>query len=93
MCVFETTEGRSDGTFTVKSVVSPDDGKTWGPTRSQVFVPSGSGNNGSSLPSSLLTPPSENLTYCELTALRDHTTQPGRRRSSRRPTGTSSSPS
>ena len=48
MCVFETTEGRSDGTFTVKSVVSPDDGKNWGPTRSQVFVPSGSGNNGSS---------------------------------------------
>ena len=50
MCVFETTEGRSDGTFTVKSVVSPDDGKNWGPTRSQVFVPSGSGNNGPSLP-------------------------------------------
>ncbi|PIL35382.1 hypothetical protein GSI_02108 [Ganoderma sinense ZZ0214-1] len=44
MCVFETTEGHSDGTFSVKSVVSPDDGQTWG-TRSQVFVPSGSGNN------------------------------------------------
>ncbi|KAM5537171.1 hypothetical protein V8D89_009104 [Ganoderma adspersum] len=45
MCVFETTEGHSDGTFSVKSVVSPDDGKSWGTTRSQVFVPSGSGNN------------------------------------------------
>lgn len=43
MCVFETTEGT--GTFTVKSVVSVDDGKTWG-FRSQVYVPTGSGNNG-----------------------------------------------
>ena len=94
--VFETTEGRSDGTFTVKSVVSPDDGKTWGPTRSQVFVPSGSGNNGPSLPSSPF-PPSvprtseirnANLlrTHPDRTTRRHDTTQPGRRRSSRRPT-------
>ncbi|EJF66027.1 neuraminidase [Dichomitus squalens LYAD-421 SS1] len=44
MCVFETTEGHS-GLFSVKSVVSTDDGKTWGTTRSEVFNPSGSNNN------------------------------------------------
>lgn len=43
VCVFETTEGT--GTFTVKSVYSTDDGATWG-TRSQVFVPTGTDNNG-----------------------------------------------
>jgi hypothetical protein len=36
LCVFETTEGT--GTFTVKSVVSNDDGNTWGET-SQVYIP------------------------------------------------------
>lgn len=45
LCVFETTEGT--GTFTVKSVVSSDDGATWG-ERSQVYVPTGSDNNGES---------------------------------------------
>jgi hypothetical protein len=44
LCVFETTEG-SGTLFTVKSVVSNDDGATWG-ERSQVYVPTGSGNNG-----------------------------------------------
>lgn len=44
LCVFETTEG-SGSLFTVKSVVSNDDGTTWG-ERSQVYVPTGSGNNG-----------------------------------------------
>ena len=44
LCVFETTEG-SGSLFTVKSVVSNDDGTTWG-ERSQVYVPAGSGNNG-----------------------------------------------
>lgn len=43
ICVFETTEGT--GTFTVKSVVSIDDGATWG-SRRQVFVPGGNNNNG-----------------------------------------------
>lgn len=49
MCVFETTE--NDQThFSVKSVVSADDGVTWG-HRSQVFVPGGGSlANGSSLP-------------------------------------------
>ncbi|KAH8913831.1 glycoside hydrolase family 93 protein [Atractiella rhizophila] len=42
MCVFETTEGT--GTFTIKSVVSADDGKTWG-VRSQVYRPTGTNNN------------------------------------------------
>ncbi|KAJ7249478.1 glycoside hydrolase family 93 protein [Mycena rebaudengoi] len=42
LCVFETTEGT--GTFTVKSVVSSNDGMTWGGRRS-VFVPGGSQNN------------------------------------------------
>jgi hypothetical protein len=44
LCVFETTEG-SGTLFTVKSVVSNDDGTEWG-GRSQVYVPIGSGNNG-----------------------------------------------
>lgn len=44
LCVFETTEG-SGTLFTVKSVVSHDDGATWG-ERDQVYVPTGSGNNG-----------------------------------------------
>ena len=43
MCVFETTEG--SGLFTVKSVVSDNDGLTWG-ERSQVYVPTGTNNNG-----------------------------------------------
>jgi hypothetical protein len=43
LCVFETTEGT--GTFTVKSVVSNDDGARWGERR-QVYVPTGNGNNG-----------------------------------------------
>ncbi|KIM91249.1 glycoside hydrolase family 93 protein [Piloderma croceum F 1598] len=46
LCVFETTEG-SGTSFTVKSVVSHDDGATWG-ERSQVYVPTGSGNNSGS---------------------------------------------
>ncbi|KAF7325041.1 Glycoside hydrolase family 93 protein [Mycena kentingensis (nom. inval.)] len=36
LCVFETTEGT--GTFTVKSVVSTDDGASWG-GRASVYVP------------------------------------------------------
>ena len=48
MTVFETTEGHS-GTFSVKSVVSTDDGNTWGTTRSVVVNPSGTNNNGSYL--------------------------------------------
>ncbi|KAM5534109.1 hypothetical protein V8D89_012290 [Ganoderma adspersum] len=52
MCVFKTTEG-SPGlkSFSIndKSVVSTDDGKTWG-TRSQVFKPSANGKNGNALP-------------------------------------------
>ena len=43
LCVFETTEG--SGNFNVKSVVSNNDGTTWG-ERTQVYVPTGSGNNG-----------------------------------------------
>ncbi|KAF5350117.1 hypothetical protein D9756_009219 [Leucocoprinus leucothites] len=42
MCVFETTEGL--GRFSVKSVVSNDDGVTWG-ERAQVYVATGSNNN------------------------------------------------
>lgn len=45
ICVFETTEGT--GTFTVKSVVSNNDGASWG-ERSQVYIPTGSNNNGES---------------------------------------------
>lgn len=45
LCVFETTEG-SAPLFTVKSVVSNNDGITWG-ERSMVYVPTGSGTNGS----------------------------------------------
>ncbi|KAF8316545.1 hypothetical protein DL93DRAFT_2056274 [Clavulina sp. PMI_390] len=45
MCVFETTEGSSvAGTFTVKRVISTDDGSTWG-EREQVYVPTGTDNN------------------------------------------------
>ena len=44
LCVFETTQG-TGSLFTVKSVVSNDDGATWG-ERSQVYVPTGNGNNG-----------------------------------------------
>jgi hypothetical protein len=44
LCVFETTEG-SERLFTIKSVISNDDGTTWG-ERSQVYVPTGNGNNG-----------------------------------------------
>ena len=44
LCVFETTEGTAP-LFTVKSVVSNNDGATWG-ERSQVYVPTGVGNNG-----------------------------------------------
>ena len=43
-CVFETMEG-TGSLFTVKSVASNNDGATWG-ERSQVYVPTGSGNNG-----------------------------------------------
>lgn len=43
ICVFETTEGT--GYFTVKSVTSADDGKTW-TNRRQVYVATGSSNNG-----------------------------------------------
>ncbi len=35
----------SGGLLTVKSVISNDDGATWG-SRSQVYVPTGSNNNG-----------------------------------------------
>ncbi|KZP20116.1 glycoside hydrolase family 93 protein [Athelia psychrophila] len=45
MCVFETTEGA--GTFTVKSVVSNNDGVTWG-ERNQVYIPTGTNNNAGS---------------------------------------------
>ena len=46
LCVFETTEGTAPR-FTVKSVVSNNDGAdgSWG-ERSQVYVPTGTGNNG-----------------------------------------------
>jgi hypothetical protein len=44
LCVFETTEG-TGSLFTVKSVVSNNDGIAWGERR-QVYVPTGSGNNG-----------------------------------------------
>ena len=44
LCVFETTEGTAP-LFTVKSVLSNNDGVAWG-ERSQVYVPTGSGNNG-----------------------------------------------
>ena len=47
LCVFETTEG-TGSLFTVKSVVSNNDGATWG-ERSQVYVPTGIGNNGAFL--------------------------------------------
>ncbi len=47
MCVFETTEGRSGGTFSVKSVVSTDEGATWG-QRSPVYAPSAANANGQS---------------------------------------------
>ncbi|KAI0807640.1 neuraminidase [Fomes fomentarius] len=45
MCVFETTEGRSGGLFSVKSVVSTDEGVNWGQQRSQVYFPTGSNSN------------------------------------------------
>ncbi len=48
MCVFETTEGRSGGLFSVKSVVSTDEGVNWGQQRSQVYFPTGSNSNGPS---------------------------------------------
>lgn len=45
LCVFETTEGT--GTFTVKSVLSTNDGASYAvSTRSQVYVPTGTSNNG-----------------------------------------------
>jgi hypothetical protein len=43
MCIFETTEGL--GRFSLKTVVSADDGRTWG-VRSQAYVATGSNNNG-----------------------------------------------
>ncbi|KAJ6561158.1 glycoside hydrolase family 93 protein [Mycena vulgaris] len=43
LCVFETTEGSAPA-FNVKSVVSSNDGVTWG-GRAQVFVPGGSSND------------------------------------------------
>lgn len=43
LCVFETTEGT--GTFTVKSVLSTNDGVSFAERR-QVYVPTGSSNNG-----------------------------------------------
>ena len=46
LCVFETTEGT--GTFTIKRVMSFDDGSTWS-ERAQVYVPTGTNNNGESL--------------------------------------------
>jgi hypothetical protein len=45
LCVFETTEGTAPR-FTVKSVVSSNDGVSFS-ERAQVFVPGGSGTNGS----------------------------------------------
>jgi hypothetical protein len=45
LCVFETTEGTAPR-FTVKSVVSSNDGVSFS-GRAQVFVPGGSGTNGS----------------------------------------------
>ena len=44
MCVFETTEGR--GRFSVKSVVSPDEGVSWEPLRSIVYAPTDATKNG-----------------------------------------------
>lgn len=44
LCVSETTE-ETLPLFTVKSVVSNDDGETWG-ERNQVYIPIGSSNNG-----------------------------------------------
>lgn len=49
LCVFETTEGA--GTFTIKSVVSANDGSTWG-GRSLVYAPTGTNNGGTCLFSS-----------------------------------------
>ncbi|KAJ7156842.1 neuraminidase, partial [Mycena crocata] len=46
LCVFETTEGTAPR-FTVKSVESSDDGRTFS-NRRQVFVPGGSNNNAGS---------------------------------------------
>ncbi|KAJ7493330.1 glycoside hydrolase family 93 protein [Mycena galericulata] len=43
LCIFETTENTAP-LFTVKSVVSHNDGTTWG-ERSQVYIPVGSGKN------------------------------------------------
>ena len=45
MCVFETTEGRGSK-FSVKSVVSPDEGVTWEPLRSIVHAPTDATKNG-----------------------------------------------
>ena len=50
MCVFETTEG-SAPLYTVKSVVSNDDGAHWG-ERSQVYIPTGRSNGLCSFPQS-----------------------------------------
>jgi hypothetical protein len=44
LCVFETTEG-TGSLFTVKSVVSSDDGVSFS-GRAQVFVPGGASHNG-----------------------------------------------
>lgn len=47
LCVFETTQGTASGTFTVKSVLSTNDGASFPvSTRSQVYVPTGTDNNG-----------------------------------------------
>jgi hypothetical protein len=43
MCIFETTEGL--GRFSLKTVVSSDDGRTWG-VRSQAYIATGTNNNG-----------------------------------------------
>ena len=48
MCVFETTEGRTGGRFSVKSVVSTNEGVSWDEERSQVYFPTNADSSGTS---------------------------------------------
>ncbi|KAJ6617583.1 Sialidase [Mycena sp. CBHHK59/15] len=64
LCVFETTEGTTP-LFTVKSVMSADDGVSWG-ERSQVYIPVGTGKNAGA-PSVTTTTPAGTLVVSFMT--------------------------
>ncbi|KAJ7132217.1 glycoside hydrolase family 93 protein [Mycena epipterygia] len=64
LCVFETTEGTAP-LFTIKSVVSTNDGVSFA-ERAQVYVPTGSGNNAGA-PSVVTTTPTGTLVVSFMT--------------------------